>query len=138
MLQVYSESQAFLPWPGDKWFSGQLETALLSITIGQYDVIWLSLTRWNHVPIPFEDYEFISLQNQDLQMKAALTHFLDVLLLHVKSNCEHLNKLYKFYIGLLLAQNTRSKLACANYANPAFTAVTGGTFIAMNKSTFAP
>lgn len=53
-----------------------------------------------------------------------------------KSNCENLNKLYKFYAGLVLAQNTKSKLACANYANPAFTAFTGGTFLAMNKPTF--
>lgn len=36
----------------------------------------------------------------------------------------------------MLAQNTKSKLACANYANPAFTAFTGGTFLAMNKPTF--
>lgn len=41
-------------------------------------------------------------------------------------------------MGLLLAQNTRSKLARGKYANPAFTTITGGTFLAMNKSTLTP
>lgn len=44
----------FLQWPSDRLFPGQSETALLSSTIGQYGAIWLSLTRWNHLPIPFE------------------------------------------------------------------------------------
>lgn len=70
----------FLPWPSDRLFPGQSEIALLSIILGQYDVIWLSLTRWNHLPIPFEDHEFISLQNQDLQKKATLTDLMDILL----------------------------------------------------------
>ena len=45
----------FSPWLSDRMFTGQLETPLLSSTIGQYDVIWFSLIGWNHLPIAFEN-----------------------------------------------------------------------------------
>lgn len=70
---------------------------------------------------------------KNLRVKLALMKFLPSF--PCKPNCEDLNQLYKLYIRLLLAQKTTAKLACANYANPAFTPVIGGTIIVMNRPT---